>query len=149
MAVRKDEEIKALFADHLEPGEILLHTAFGVKQPHIMMIIGLFLLGVLPGVIAAIVMTKNYFIGLTARRLIILRVKGFASPKIAEVFSFDRDKDLPAARIVTSENGLFNNIKISTDDREFIAKFHRAFSKSNRPNAAAISREIAATQSFS
>ena len=52
MAVRKDEDIKALFNDHLEPGEILLHTAFGVKQPHMLLIFGLCLLAIIPGILA-------------------------------------------------------------------------------------------------
>lgn len=148
MAVRTDEEIKALFSEHLEPGELLLHTAYGVKQPHLLLILGLCLLLLLPGLIAIHFLTKNYFIGLTGRRFIVLQVKGVVSSKITRVIAFNRN-DLSSADIKTSENAIFTNIKLIMGEETFIAKFHRAFSKSNRPNASAIARELQATQNSS
>ena len=148
MAIRTDEEIKALFSDYLEPGELLLHTAYGVKQPHLLPILGLCLLAILPGILAIHFLIKNYFIGLTGRRFIVLQVKGVASSKITRVVAFNRN-DLTSADIKTSENAIFTNIKLIMGEETFIAKFHRAFSKSNRPNASAIARELQATQNSS
>ena len=60
MARFKDEAFVVNgFAPHLQPGERILHCAYGVKQPNIFLII-LFLGGLL-----AWLLTKKYLVGLT------------------------------------------------------------------------------------
>ena len=137
-----DEDAKTAFAPYLRPGERVNETAYGVKQPHIGLIILFTLLGVLPGVIYATVMTKHYLIGLTDTQFVVLQVKGMKSTKVKEVMVFPL-ADLPRMDVKTSENAIFTNIKLKEDDRLFVAKFHRAYSKVNRPNAQAIAGRLA------
>lgn len=143
MAKPNESQIKELFAPYLEPGEITLHAAYGVKQPNILLIIGLCSLGILPGLIAIALMTQHYYIALTARRLIVLQVNNFSAKKVKASQSFNRN-ELSSYQVSTKEGSLFNHIEIKRDGEEFKAKFHRAFSKNNRPNARAISRELQA-----
>ena len=77
MARFKDPNVPAAaFAPYLEPGEHLRNVAFGVRQPNILLMLPLFALAVLPGAIAVALLTKEYVVGLTDRRLIVLRFKG-------------------------------------------------------------------------
>ena len=74
MAKLDENKAQEVFAPHLNPGEELKHFAYGVKQPNIMIIILLTALAILPGIIATFMLTKNYLIGLTGSRLIILEI---------------------------------------------------------------------------
>ena len=77
MARFKDPNVPAAaFQPYLEPGEQLKHWAYGVKQPSMLLILPLFLLAILPGAIAVALLTKEYIVGLTDRRFIVLRFKG-------------------------------------------------------------------------
>ncbi len=143
MAKLTDEQIQEAFASHLHEGETLKHWAFGVKQPNMLLIIGLIALCILPGIIAVALLTKNYFIGLTDRRLIVLQVKGMKPGDVKAVTEYDLS-DLNSSNASTSTGGLFTHIEIKDEEKPFKAKFHRAFSKSNRPNAVAIGEAIAA-----
>ena len=87
-------------------------------------------------------MTKHYLIGLTDTQFVVLQVKGMKSTKVKEVMVFPL-ADLPRMDVKTSENAIFTNIKLKEDDRLFVAKFHRAYSKVNRPNAQAIAGRLA------
>ncbi len=141
MAKLNDEQIHQAFAPHLHPGETLTHWAFGVKQPSILLMLPLFILAVLPGLIATLMLTKNYLIGLTADRFVVLRVKSISNAELKEVVEYGLN-ELRNDAVKTSTGPLFTHIKIASETKPFAAKFHRAFSKGNRPQAMAIAEAI-------
>jgi len=135
MARFKDPNIPAAaFTPYLEPGEQLQHCAYGVKQPSILLMLPLFALGVLPGVIAVTMMTKEYVVGLTDRRFIALRFKG-KKIEVQEVMEYSRN-NLPAVRASTGP--LFTHIKILDLAKPFVAKFHRLGMPGNREHGMAL-----------
>jgi hypothetical protein len=141
MAKLDDEKIVAAFEPYLAPDETLKYWAFGVKQPNIFLIILLFALAVLPGIIAVFMLTKNYLVGLTENRLLVLQIKGTGSADVKEVTEY-RIEDLGKLEVKTSTGALFTHINIKDAEKPFIAKFHRAFSTNNRPHAVAIGEAI-------
>ena len=75
MAVYKDETVGPIFAPQLQPGEQLMHWAYGVKQPHILLII--LFIATIGGAIMVAVLTKHYLVGLTNfGRFVVLQVSG-------------------------------------------------------------------------
>ena len=124
----------AAFTPYLEPGEQLKHWAYGVKQPNILLMLPLFVLGVLPGVIVVAIMTKEYVAGLTDRRFIALRFKG-NKIEVKEVLSYSLN-DLPAVKAATG--AIFTHIKLADPAKPFVAKFHRLGMPGNREHAMAI-----------
>lgn len=141
MAKLTSEQVEDALKTHLQSGEELKHWAFGVKQPNILVILPLFALAILPGVIATQMLTKNYIVGLTDRRLIALQVKGITNAEVKEVIEYLLDNLRPET-VKASTGALFTHIKIDDEAKPFAAKFHRAFSKSNRPHAVAIAEAI-------
>ena len=141
MAKLNDQQIQQAFAAHLHPGETLRHWAFGVKQPSILLMLPLFALALLPGLIAIFILTRNYLIAVTDSRFIVLRVKSISNAEIKEVMEYGLD-ELTNGSVKTSTGPLFTHIKIASDTKPFVAKFHRAFSKDNRPHAIAIAETI-------
>ena len=139
MAAYKDEKVIEALTGYLEPGETLKHYAFGVKQPHMALIILLMLLAILPGIIAVVLLTKNYLVGLTERRLIVLRVGGKATVK--EVTEYALDGLAPAE---SRTGGLFTTIRIRDEARPFVAKFHRLGMTQNREQSTAIGEALMA-----
>jgi len=141
MAKLTDEKIQQAFQPQLQEGEQLTHWAFGVKQPSILLMLFLFMLAILPGVIAVALLTKNYLIGLTGKRFIVLQIKGFsnAAPKAITEYALEEVHNM---KVATSTGGLFTHITIEDANKPFKAKFHRAFSKTNRPHAMAIAEAI-------
>jgi hypothetical protein len=139
MARFKDTSVmQAALAPQLEPGETLLHWAYGVKQPNVALITFLYILAFLPGVIAVATMTKEYIFGLTDRRLIVLRFKS-GKINVQEVRAWRRD----AMPIVDSSSGsLFVHIAVRDPERPVIAKFHRLGTPDNRPQAQAIADSL-------
>jgi hypothetical protein len=139
MARFKDQAVmEAALAAHLEPGESLRHAAYGVKQPPLPLIVLLLLLGILPGVIAIAVMTKEYVVGLTDRRFLALRFKS-SRIEVKEVLAWRLDA-LPPVR--TSTGGIFTHIAIADPARPFVAKFHRLGTPDNRAEAMAIAEGL-------
>lgn len=139
MARFRDPNIPAAaFTPYLEPGEQLKHWAYGVKQPNILLIIPLFVLGVLPGVIAVAVMTKEYVVGLTDRRFIVLRFKG-GKIEVKEVIDYPLNKLPP---VQASTGGIFTHIKITDPAKPFAAKFHRLGMSGNREHSMAIAAAL-------
>lgn len=135
MARFRDPNIPAAaFTPYLEPGEQLKHWAYGIKQPNIFLIIALFALGILPGAIAIAVMTKEYLVGLTDRRFIVLRFKG-GKIEVKEVIHYPLD-NLPPVK--ASTGGIFTHIKIADPAKPFAAKFHRLGMSGNREHSMAI-----------
>ena len=132
MARFKDPNVPAAaFTPHLEPGEQLRHVAYGVKQPHILLI-------ALSGGIITALLTKEYVIGLTDRRLIVLRFKG-KNVQVQEVMDYPLSS-LPPVK--TSTGSLFTHIKIDDPAKPFVAKFHRLGMSGNRENAMAIAAAL-------
>ena len=141
MAKLNDEKMQETLQPHLNPGETLRHWAIGVKQPNIGLMLLLFLLGILPGVIAMIMLTKNYLVGLTDGRLVVLQIKSISNAQVKEVSEYTIEQ-LRSMDVKTSTGVLFTHIKVKDPEKPFAAKFHRAFSKNNRPNAMAIAEAI-------
>jgi hypothetical protein len=133
MARFKDEKVQEAFLPHLQPGEQLRHWAFGVKQPHLVMIILLIALAVLPGLIAIMLLTKQYIVGLTDRRFIVLKFKG--NLKVTEVTEYSLS---PKPKASGSTGPIFTHIKIDDAARPFVAKFHRMGMTSNREHSQAM-----------
>ena len=144
MLAKKPSEdmVRAAFAEYLNPDETIQQTAYGVKQPHIMLIIALMLLGILPGVIAVAVLTRHYRVGLTNQRLIILQTKDMKSLRVKSVLAFSR-QDLQGLDVNTSVGPIFTNIKIKGGEQPFVAKFHRAYSSTNRAASQSIAEAVA------
>lgn len=133
MARFKDEAVQNALKAHLEPGEELQHWAYGVKQPSILLMLVLFAMAILPGVIAVAILTKEYIVGLTNKRFIIVRVNG--SLKVLEVQEFSLSSLPP----VTASMGiLFTHLKIADPQKPFIAKFHRLGMPKNREHTMAM-----------
>lgn len=141
MAKFSEDQIRDVFAPHLEEGETVQHMAFGVKQPNIFLIILLVALAILPGLIAVALLTRNYLIATTERRFIVLQIKGFSNPEVKEIIDYTF-AELGGADVKTSTGGIFTHINVNIEGKRFVAKFHRAYSKFNRPGAMAIAEAI-------
>lgn len=128
-------------SEHLEEGETLLHWAFGVKQPSILIMLPLFALAILPGILITQRLTKNYLVGLTEKRLIVLKIKGITNAQLLEKheYALADFKDSPAQ---FKQGSLFSYITIDTPEQPFSAKFHRMMSKDNRMHVEAIGTAI-------
>ena len=141
MAKLTEETIKDTFQPHLLEGEELQQVAFGVKQPNIFLLIALIACAILPGLIAVFLLTKNYVIGLTNKRFIVLKIKSMTNSEVKEVTEYGLD-EVKTLDVKTSTGGLFTHIEVKDDEKPFKAKFHRAFAKFNRPSAMAIAEAI-------
>lgn len=141
MAKMTDESARKMFAPYLK-GEELTHWAYGVKQPNMLLIMVLIAMGILPGVIAVVLLTRNYMVGWTGNRLIVLQVDAKIS-KIKQAAEYDLNQ-LKSMQSTSSTGTIFTTIKIKDAEKPFVAKFHRAYSKSNRPNAMAIGEALSA-----
>ena len=137
----KDEQIKTAFQDYLNEDEELKHWAFGVKQPNIFLIILLIALFILPGILAVIFLTKNYLIALTDKRFIVLQIKSISNAEVTKMQEYNLD-ELDRSKVKSSAGALFTKISIDDPVNPFAAKFHRAFSKNNRPHSIAIGEAI-------
>ena len=131
MARYKEPVVQAAFADHLQPGETLRSWAYGVKQPSIWLMIPLFALAILPGAIAVALLTKEYLVGLTDQRVLVLQVKG-KHAEVQEVTTYGRDESLP---VEAKSGSVFAHITVNDPERPFKAKFHRAGAPENREHA--------------
>ncbi len=138
MARYKDPVVTELLGKQLHPGEQLYHWAYGVKQPPMGLIILLTLIAVVPGAIATALMTKEYIVGLTSHRVLILRVKG-GKANVLEITEYDR-RNLPPAK--TSTGALFTHIALADPARPFVAKFHRLGMTNNRDHAMGIAAAL-------
>ncbi len=136
MARYKDDLVIETITPYLQEGESLLNYAYGVKQPPIALIFVLMLLAIVPGVIAVILMTKEYVVALTDRRFIVLRVKG-AKATVNEMTEYSRSQ-MPKVKAETGS--IFTHLRIDDPQKPFIAKFHRMGMSENRRH----SQEIAA-----
>jgi hypothetical protein len=133
MARFNDTNVPAAIQPYLEPGEQLRNWAFGIKQPSILLMIPLFALAILPGAIAIALLTKNYVVGLTDRRFIVLRFSGKLNVKEIVEYSLSA---LPPVQASTGP--IFTHIKINDPQKPFVAKFHRKGMPNNRAHSQAI-----------
>ncbi|KCZ92833.1 hypothetical protein [Hyphomonas johnsonii] len=136
-------EMKTAFTPHIPAGEVITHAAYGIKQPHILLIVLLMLAGILPGLIVVVVMTKHYLIGQSAAGVTVLQIKGMTNLAVRKAMRFS-SQELAGAQVKTSSAGLFTNIKIIDGQRNFVAKFHKMYSRDNQVNAEAIAAFAAA-----
>ena len=141
MAVINEDKVAEVAEAHLEPGEKIVSWAYGVKQPHILLIVLLMAIGVLPGVIVVFLLTKNYLLVLTNKRLLVLTIKGPSNAAVKHATSYALS-GLRGTRVKTSAGMIFVHICIDDAKAPFVAKFHRAYSKSNRPNALQIAETL-------
>ena len=148
MFAKNDETMLKHVESYLPDDEEALAYAFGVKQPSMLIIIPLMILGILPGVIATALLTKNYLIILTRKRFIVLQVNDINTGEIKEVIEYRLD-EVTTLKPITSTGAVFTHINIKDEARPFVAKFHRSFSKMNRDNAIAISDVISGRSSVS
>lgn len=133
MARFKDPNVPAAaFAPYLEPGERLRHVAYGVKQPNV------FVIALTGGLISAL-LTKEYVVGLTDRRLIVLRFKG-KNVQVQEVLDYRLGGQLPPVKASTGP--VFTHIKVEDQAKPFVAKFHRMGMPGNREGAMAIAAAL-------
>lgn len=145
MASSKEKHLVTALSKSLKKDETLLHAAYGVKQPPFWMILLLMCFAILPGIIAIFFLTKNYVVGLTNKRIIILTVKATAFDEVKSEKSIDLTQLTPD-KVKTKTGMLFTHITIQDTPKPFKAKFHRAFSESNRPEAIAIAESISKNQ---
>ena len=139
MARFKDPQIPAAaFKPYLEPGETLQHGAYGVKQPSMLIVLPLIVLAVLPGLIAQAMLTKEYVVGLTDRRFIVLQFSG-SDIKVKQILEYSRSS-LPPAK--TSTGALFTHITLQDPAKPFVAKFHRMGMEGNREHAMAMASAL-------
>jgi hypothetical protein len=136
MAGYKDEDIPAIFGPHLQPGEQLMHWAYGVKQPNFFLII----LFVATLNILTYVFTKNYLVGLTNMgRFLVLEMSG-KTVKKAQAYQLGQMQG-----VEVSTGLLFTHMKVK-GPVPWVAKFHRAGGKNNREHSIAIASAISGKQ---
>jgi len=142
MARFKDESVPvASLQQQLQPGETLKHWGYGVKQPNIGLMIVLFALAILPGAIAVALLTKEYLVGLTENRLVVVQFSG-GKVKVKEVLEYD----LPSlkGKASGSKGSIFTHLKVKDESKPFTAKFHRMGAKQNKQHVEAIVDALAA-----
>jgi hypothetical protein len=138
MAVYKDEQIGPIFAPHLQPGEQLVHWAYGVKQPNIFVII--LLIATIGGALAVHFLTKHYLVGLTNfGRFVVLQMSG-KNVKVATPYQLGQMQG-----VKTSTGPLFTHMKIA-GPVPWVAKFHRMGMKQNREHSMAMAAAIEGKQ---
>jgi hypothetical protein len=139
MARFKDPNfLAAAFHPYLQPGEQIRNIAFGVKQPSIALMIPLFILAVLPGIIATALLTKEYLVALTDRRVIVLHFKS-SKIQVQEVFEYSLYNHAP---VEASSGSVFAHLKINDPVKPFVAKFHRMGLEGNREQVMAIAAAL-------
>lgn len=140
-----EDAIHAAVESHLQPSEQALQVAYGVKQPNILLIIGLVALAVLPGIIAITLLTKHYFVALTDQRLLVLEIKGTRKHTVKSVVEYARE-EIDDAQVDTSKGMIFTKIKLDDDEKPLKVKFHRSASETNREQSIAIANALSSEQ---
>ena len=134
----KDEDMPAIFAPQLQPGEQIVNWAFGVKQPSILVII--LLIATIGGALVVGLLTKNYLVALTNMgRFVVLQMSG-KTIKTAQAYQLGQTQG-----VKTSTGALFTHIKID-GPVPFVAKFHRLGMKQNREHAMAMAAALEGRQ---
>lgn len=137
MSKISDKQVQQTLQPYLNAGERLLHWAYGVKQPPILVIALLMSLAILPGVIAVLLLTKHYYVGLTDQRLIVIRISGTLNVKGVATYEL---QELPPVKASTGL--IFTHIAIKSTTHPFVAKYHRMGMPNNRHHAMAIASTL-------
>ncbi len=137
------EELRAMAQPYMPAGETARHAAYGVRQPHILLIVLFMLLAILPGILLVHFMTKQYVLVLGERTLVVIRVGPALGRLRLEPKRVKSTRLIPLAEVgglgaTTSTDSLFTHIAFGTKPDAFKAKFHRAFTKENRAESMAI-----------
>jgi len=133
MARLNEQEVLNAVQPHLEPGEQVRHWAIGYQQPMWLLVLG---------ALAAALFTKFYVVGMTDRRLLILRYKGRL--KIQEITEY-RIGQIPP---IQTKTGPVNTLLTLHGPQKVLYKFHRNAMKNNRPQALDLVAAIQQTGSF-
>jgi hypothetical protein len=134
----KDQDMQGIFAPHMQPGEGLMHWAYGVKQPHIMLII--LFIATIGGVIAVMLMTKHYLVGLTSHGRVLVLEMGGKKVKACRAYQLGQ-----TGAVKTSTGALFTHINL-VGPPPFKAKFHRLGMAKNREHSQAIASALEGRQ---
>ena len=128
-----DRNARAVLTARLQPGETLLHHAYGVKQPSRPGIVALYVFCLLvPAALILRRVTKHFLVGLTDRRLIVLPFLDLAQPEAPLEY-------LRGAVPMTAKQGWFwTHLNVVDAQRPFSAKFHRVALPHNREQVRAI-----------
>jgi hypothetical protein len=94
----------------------------------------------LSGGLISWLLTKEYVIGLTDRRFIVLRIKG-KNLLVQEVLDY-RLNNGHRPPVKASTGPVFTHIKIEDPTKPFVAKFHRMGMPTNREGAMAIAAAL-------
>ena len=135
---RSDADAAAVLQPHLERGETLRYWASGVRQPSVWLLLPLAALAIVPAVLAAHFLTKDYVVGLTDRRFLVLRM-GASGNDPEEVLAYSL-RVLPPVK--ASSGPLFTHVRVQDAERPFTAKFNNAGMPGNRKHAAAIAEAL-------
>jgi len=147
MATLDMAQMRELLAPVLPAGETVQHAAYGVRQPNILLLLPAFALAILPGIILTQMLTRHYVVGQSRNYLMVAEI----SPKWRSMTAaVDAVRDRWAVSINTLRgqpkmvrNGpLFTRIAFGSGPDGFQAKFHRAFSRTNRAEAEAIGEVV-------
>ncbi|WP_127105230.1 hypothetical protein [Pararhodobacter zhoushanensis] len=133
------EKMIEILTPALPQGETLEHCAYGIRQPNFLIVLPAFLLAILPGVILMQKLTKHLVVGTTQNSLVIAEIRPKWMALTFSVASVASTRVIPLAQVQDAQvksGSLFTTIRFDHDS--FKAKFHRAFSKVNRPEAIAI-----------
>lgn len=149
MAKLDTPQMLDLLSPMLPAGDTLLHSAYGTRQPNMLLMLPAFALAIIPGVILTHVLTKHYIVGLSQTALLIAEVSPKWRSMMVAVDAVKPSRVIPLAELrgqtaKVKTSTLFRHIDVGQGDERFKAKFHRAFSKSNRPEANAIGDAIVA-----
>ncbi len=130
----RDEIFEDTMRPLLHPGEMLQCVALGVKTPPILLIILLMIIGVVPGVIVGLMLTKNFLVALTDRRIIVARAKGIVQTE----GHFDYQLGKIGGKVTVKAGSVFTHITVEHPELPWKAKFHRSGSPNNKASALAI-----------
>lgn len=136
---KNEAQVRDAFAPYLEPGETIRRVAYGIKQPNLLLIMAMYSIAILPGAIALMLLTKEYVVALTDRRVIVLRFSGRLIVKEVTEYALTEPR---ASR--TRAGLLFVHVRVSDPQRPFKAKFHRYGMPANMESAQEIGAALAA-----
>ncbi|MCA2012715.1 hypothetical protein LCM17_14555 [Cereibacter sphaeroides] len=149
MAKFDEDAMRAALSPLVPEGTAITHAAYGVRQPSLWVILPAFAVAILPGVILTQMLTKHYLVGLAGDRVVVMQFK----PRMAKMTmavgevkdSFVQPLSEMQGKPVTASTGkIFTKLGFPRPEGAFFAKFHRAFSKTNRPSAMAIAEAVQA-----
>jgi hypothetical protein len=130
-----DQQVLEALRPHVPAGETVQHFAYGVQQPPPWAIALLYLLtAIIPGAIVVALLTKEYLVATTERRLLVVRFTG-GRIKVKQVLDYPLDR---LRAVKSSKDRIFTHIAIPDPTSPFAARFHRLGMKQNQAHAEAM-----------